>query len=498
MRVLFVTSEVYPLAKSGGLADVSRALPIALERSGVDVRILMPGYSSALANLEAPCIKARLPAELGVQNSFLIGGKLPGSGIPVFLIYAPTLYERPGGLYQDPSHRDWEDNPRRFSYLARVAAYLATGNVAQWKADLVHANDWHAALVPLFLRMTGNTRPATILTIHNLAFQGNFSPTALEQANIPERFFTVDGMEFHGNVSFLKAGVRFSDKITTVSPRYCNEVMTPEHSCGFEGLLKSRERDFTGILNGIDDQDWNPATDKSLAQRYNLHDLSGKRVCKSDLQEKLGLSIAPATPVLGFVSRITQQKMADILVECVPGIMALGAQLVIVGDGDASLLEDLAQLQARYSGQLALRSYDEILAHRLQAGCDILLAPARYEPCGLTQMYAQRYGTIPIVRATGGLADTVKDTLSTVTQSAATGFLFDEISVSGLMAAITRAHLLFSEKFTWRRLQINAMSQDFSWRKSAASYAALYRELSGLPIQLPTKPGPQGAEMCYA
>lgn len=481
MRVLFVTSEVHPLAKSGGLADVSRALSLALRREGADIRLVMPGYNSAITQLKAPRIEARLPPPFGVDPAYLVSGTLPGTEIPVFLIYAPSLYTRKGGLYQDASRSDWSDNPRRFAYLAQVASWIGAGRLSGWAPDIVHANDWHTGLVPLFLAMAGGARPATVFTIHNLSFQGNFAPSVMEEVGVPPQFFNIDGVEFYGQFSFLKAALGYATKITTVSPRYSREILTPEFGCGFDGLLRSREQDLNGILNGIDQDTWNPATDSALASRYSLNDVSGKRACKIDFQQRMGLQPGPY-PLLGFVSRITRQKMADVLADSISDIIALGAQIAIVGDGDPGIATQLRQLEARFPGQMAFRPYDELLAHRLHGGADILLAPARFEPCGLTQIHGMRYGSVPIVRRTGGLADTVIDASDLSTGVPATGFMFDEVNRESLLGAVRRAVASWKEPLTWRRLQITAMSQDFSWRSSAQKYLSVYSAASGLPI----------------
>lgn len=398
MRVLFVASEVFPLAKSGGLADVSSALPMALARQGIDVRLLMPGYPSALARLKDPCVEARFGSLLGIKDATLVSGRLAHSHLPIWLIDAPSLFDRPGGLYQDGHGRDWPDNALRFGFLAHAAAMIARGFLPQWKPDIVHVNDWHAGLTPLLLALGGGPKPATLLTIHNLAYQGNFPPETLSVLGIPNRFFRTDGVEFHGQVSFLKAGIRFSDSVTTVSPNYAKEVLTPEFGCGMDGILRDRGESFCGILNGIDTDLWNPATDPHLANPYDVHDMSGKRACKADLQSSFGLKVDRDRPLIGFVSRLAHQKMADVVLESVPSIAAAGAQFVLVGEGDPALAAAFQHLGDRYRGSIAIRTtYDEALAHRLYAGVDILLAPARFEPCGLTQMYALRYGTLPVV-----------------------------------------------------------------------------------------------------
>jgi starch synthase len=492
MRVLYVTSEIFPLAKSGGLADVSRALPLALKRQGFDVRIILPGYSEAVDRLEDPRIECWLPPQLGVDNAALITGRLPGTKLAVWLIYAPSLYSRGGGLYQDRSGRDWPDNALRFAYLARVAAHIARGALCGWKADIIHANDWHAGLVPLYVAMSGGSRPGVVFSIHNLAFQGNFRREAMAQLGVPVELFTPDGVEFYGSFSFLKAALRYSDKIVAVSPTYGREILTPEFGCGFEGILKARRRDLSGILNGIDGEMWDPATDPALVQRYSARNISGKRMCKADLQRELGLDVAPDIPLFAFCSRLTHQKMADILAEAMPAIQASAAvEVAIVGDGDRELTKEFSRLADQYSGRVSLRPYQEALAHRLFAGADVLLSPARYEPCGLTQLYALKYGAVPIVRKTGGLADTVVDVNSaSLLDLSATGFAFQEIGRAGLLDAVSRALTVYQEPLAWRRLQLSGMNQDFSWRLSSQRYGLVYRSVSGLPIPAPLRQEP--------
>ena len=484
MRVLFVTAEAYPLAKTGGLADVSRALPIALARQGVDVRLLLPGYPRAYTRIERPRIVAKLDPMLGIADATLVSGKLPDTDLPVWLIDSPTLFRRNGGLYQDEDGRDWPDNALRFAFLAHVGAKLAMGQTRiAWKPDIVHANDWHAGLLPLLLAHQKRPRPSTVFTTHNMAFQGNFPADVLPFIGIPEDCFSTAGVEFYKQVSFLKAGLSYGDRVTTVSPTYAKEILTPALGCGMDGVLRARGDNFSGILNGIDDRLWDPATDPYLPQVYRASDISGKRVCKTALQHEFGLPIRPDTPLIGFVSRLTQQKMADVILAAVPWIAEQEAQMALVGEGDPALEAAFTQAQARHGDNLAANiGYDEPLAHRLQAGCDILLAPARFEPCGLTQLYALRYGTLPVVRRTGGLADTVVDTTAeTIGDRTATGFVFEDAGMPGLVSAVGRALALYREPLTWRRLQLHAMAQDFSWDASAAQYAALYNEVSGVP-----------------
>lgn len=484
MRVLFVTSEAYPLAKTGGLADVSSALPIALARQGIDIRILLPGYPGALAGLNNRRVECRLTPLLGVQDAAVISGQLPHSEVPVWLVDAPSLFGRHGGLYQDADGRDWADNARRFAFFSHVATKIANGLLAHWRPDVVHVNDWHGGLIPLLLSMQSPPRPATVLTIHNLAFQGNFPREALSVAGIPDAFFSTDGAEFYGQVSFLKAAIRYSDRVTTVSPNYAREVLTPEFGCGLDGVLRGRRESFSGIRNGIDIDFWNPTTDPHLPWHFGTSDMSGKQACKAALQRELGLQISPRSPLIGFASRIAHQKMADVIVEAIPHLVEAGAQFALVGEGDPVLETAFEALGHRYRRRVAIHiGYEEGLAHRLQGGADILLAPARFEPCGLTQLYALRYGTVPIVRKTGGLADTVTNaTAATLSDRTATGVIFDDANLADLRGAVDRALALYKEPQKWRRLQRQAMLQNFSWTTSAIKYAALYHEVSGIPL----------------
>ncbi len=484
MRILFVTAEAHPLARSGGLADVSSALPIALKRLGIDVRIVMPAYPGALAGVQQPRIETKIAPTMGVDDAAIISGLLPNSDIPVWLVHAPSLFVRGAGLYQDGTGKDWPDNAQRFAFLAKVAAWLAQGSVGGWAPDVVHANDWHAGLVPLYLGQHSGRKPASVFTIHNLAFQGNFPSHLLPALDVPEELFRPDGIEFYGQISFLKAAIALADKITTVSPTYAREVLTPTFGCGLDGALRARGGDFSGVLNGIDHELWDPAADTHLAQAYSSRDVSGKRVCKAELQREFGLDEDFETPVIGFVSRLTHQKMADILIEAIPAIAEAGAQVVLLGQGEPGYEDAFRELGLKHAGKLGVHiGYEDAHAHRLQAGSDMLLAPARFEPCGLTQLYALRYGTVPIVRRTGGLADTVADALNS--DRAATGFVFDEPTLEGLLGAVNRSLAAYREPLAWRRMQLSGMAQDFSWNMSAARYAALYHDVSGIPYPTP-------------
>ncbi len=472
MRILFVTSEAYPLAKTGGLADVSRSLPAALKRKGADIKVVMPAYPRALLQVAEPRVVGRLDPEMGVTDGILIAGKFPDCDLPVWLVSSQTLFNRPGGLYQDDAGQDWPDNALRFAYFSKVAADLALG---PWSPDVVHTNDWHTGLLPLLLAQEEGPRPATVFTTHNMAFQGNFPPEQVPHLPSEARH----AIEFYGKLSYLKAGLRFADRVTTVSPTYAQEILTEAYGCGMDGVLRDRAGHFSGILNGIDDAIWNPATDPWLPANYRVRDTSGKRICKRELQAEMGLPVEAETPLVGFVSRLTEQKMADALLEALPWIAERGAQLVIVGEGDRTIETALTAAQERYPYKLSVTiGYDEGLAHKLQAGSDILLAPARFEPCGLTQLYALRYGTLPVVRRTGGLADTVVDTnQNTISDHTATGFVFDESTVESMISALSRALTLYREQpLQWRLLQLQAMTREFSWDTSAAKFMALYED----------------------
>jgi starch synthase len=388
----------------------------------------------------------------------------------------------------------------RFAYLSRVAAELAMGRTTlDWQADLVHANDWHAGLLPLLLSLEREPRPATIFTAHNLAFQGNFPASVLPEIEIPSSSLTAEGCEFFGQISFLKAGLRYADRVTTVSPSYAAEVLTPEFGSGMEGVLRDRGTKFSGILNGIDDALWNPATDRHIRQNFRAGDIHGKRTCKIALQQELGLRVSLETPLIGFVSRLTHQKMADVVADAIPWIAEHSAQFALVGEGDLSYEAAFADAQARAPDNVAVAfGYRESLAHRLQAGCDILLAPARFEPCGLTQLYGLRYGAVPVVRRTGGLADTVVNvTPSTMADRSATGFVFEQPDLPSLVEAIGRALAVYKEPLAWRRLQLQGMAQDFSWNTSAEKYLALYRAANG-DSSVPDFPSVEGDDALEA
>lgn len=493
MRLLFVSPEIFPLSKTGGLGDVSSALPAALAELGVDVRLMMPGYPKALAT--ARKLKVVAPLGRGHRGRLLLG-ETPDSGLPVYLVDAPEFYVRPGGPYQDADGIDWPDNAERFGLLCRMAVAAACGRAdPRWTAEIVHANDWPTGLVPYLIRqLPPDKRPATAFTIHNLAFQGLFPAEAMDLLGLPPLDFSPDGLEFYGHLSFLKAGIRYSDKVTTVSPGYAREIVTPEYGAGFEGIIRSRAADLVGIINGADVNVWDPSADVCLAATYSPADMSGKLECRQQLRQELDLAsdsptLGTQAPIVASMSRLTDQKMADMVAAAVPAIVEAGAQLVLIGEGDQSIETEFARLAAKYPGQVSVFiGYDEAMAHRILGGADMLLAPARFEPCGLTAMYGSLYGTPPIGRRTGGLSHTICDASPLAIRDAtATGILFDDVSVDGLLEGVYRALALYRRPLLWRQMQLHGMARDFAWSSSARQYLAMYAGLIGEPAELATE-----------
>ncbi len=481
IRVLFASPEVFPLAKTGGLADVSAALPAALSEVGVEVHLVMPGYTEALDFADSKQKSVPLGDVLGLGEAAVIAARTPDTGIPLWLVDCPALFRRPGRLYGDTEGRDWPDNALRFALFSHVVARLALGKTgANWRPHVVHVNDWHLGLVPALLAAQPAPCPRTILTIHNLAFQGVFPAEVFPRLGLPSEWLTADGVEFYGQVSFLKAGIRFADRLTTVSPNYAQEILTPAFGCSLDGLLRARADDLVGILNGVDYKSWAPDSPTARHFPYSARDVFGKRRCKADLQDDLGFGVDPDTPLIAFVSRLTHQKMADVLPEAAPAIAGRGAQLAICGEGDRSIEQALRALEAVHPRQIAVRiGYEEAMARRILAGADILAAPARFEPCGLTQMYAMRYGTIPVVRRIGGLADTVvgHGCGEDPPKRKGTGFMFDAPTAGGLARAVECALDHYRQPAAWRAMQRRAMRQDFRWMRPAQRYHALYAEL---------------------
>jgi starch synthase len=485
MRVLFASAELYPWVRSGGLGDVAAALPPALTAEGADVRLLLPGFRGFLDAFSGIADAARLSTPFAGERVRLALARLPGGKGLAYLIDHPALYDRPGGPYGDADGRDWPDNHRRFALFSWAAAALARGADPGWRPDIVHGHDWHAGLAPAYLAAAPPAdRPVkSVFTIHNLAYRGLFPAAQFGELALPAGFFAVDGVEFYGGLSFLKAGLVYSDRLTTVSPTYAREIQTPAFGWGLDGLLRRRGETLSGILHGVDPQVWDPGHDPALPQAYGSADAAaGKGAAKAALRARLDLAGGGGAPVFGVVSRLTSQKGLDLLLAALPDVVAGGGQLALLGAGDAELETGFAAAAAAHPGQVAIRiGYDDELAHLIIGAADVVLVPSRYEPCGLTQLYALRYGALPLVRRTGGLADTVVDaTAVTLADGTATGFAFVEESSPALSAAIVRSRGLLPERRLWRRMVERAMTRDFTWAAAARQYLELYRALQPL------------------
>jgi starch synthase len=480
LKVLFATSEIAPLIKTGGLADVSGALPAALRAIVVDVHVLVPGYKQVIAQLLQHDVAATFDDLPGFPPARLLSSAMP-NGVPLLVLDCPSLYQREGGPYQNVTGHDWADNALRFGLLSRVAAVLgSSASPLKWHPDLVHCNDWQTGLTPAYLHFTPGAVPS-VTAIHNLAFQGIFPAATVQQLHLPPSCFSIDGVEYYGNMSFLKAGLFYADHITTVSPNYAKEIQREELGFGMQGLLATRSDHLTGILNGIDTDEWNPATDPHLASHYSSANMSGKAADKEALQGRMGLEVEPDMPLLGVVSRFTHQKGLDLLLEIAPLLTELPVQLAMLGTGDVLMQKTARDLSHRYPGRIGVViGFSEALSHQIEAGADMFVMPSRFEPCGLNQLYSQRYGTPPIVHATGGLVDSVVDcTAATLQDGTASGFMFDGMSAENLYAAIQRAVSLYREKSKWEVLRKNCMAKNFSWQNSAEAYRAVYRKVSG-------------------
>ena len=481
MKVLHVGAEVFPLVKTGGLADVLGALPQALIAQGADVRLLLPGLPAfADAVLHQKTVYEFGPL-FGAARIRLRLGQMPYSHVPAYVIDAPYLYRRDGSPYQASDGSEWGDNLQRFALLGWIGARLAAGELDPgWTPQVMHAHDWHAAMSCAYVAAHPPTRAATVYTVHNLAFQGLFPHADFRLLDLPSRFMAHTGLEFHGQLSFMKAGLKYAKRVTTVSPTYAREIATHEFGVGLDGVIRGRGSEVSGVLNGVDGQVWNPAGDNALPAHYSADQMAGKARCKQALQRELGLAEQPDVPLFGVVSRLTSQKGLDLVLGAVPGLVQRGGQLALQGSGEPGLEAAFREAGKAQPQQVGVRiGYDEAFAHRLIAGADAILVPSRFEPCGLTQMYGLRYGTLPVVRRVGGLADTVVDaSAENLRADRATGFVFDAASVPALDAALQRAGEIFTnERSTWEQLQRRAMAQDFSWREAAAQYLELYRSI---------------------
>ena len=480
--VLFVTAECAPLVKTGGLGDVAGSLPAALRQHGVDVRILLPGYRGVLRSINSTRELARFEASAHFPACRVLDGGTV-QGVPLLLLDCPALFDRDGGPYQDAEGGDWPDNAMRFGLLCRVAADIA-GNDSPlgWWPRVVHCNDWQTGLAPAYLRLGAHTGVRTVFTVHNLAYQGVFPAAAVAELGLPPESFGMQGVEFHGQLSFLKAGIFYADAITTVSPTYAREIQQEPMGMGMQGLLAERRDALSGILNGIDLDTWNPRSDAHIPRHYDAASLALKVDNKRALQQRLGLAGGSDMPLFATICRLAHQKGMDLILAIADELLALPAELVVCGTGDPVLAQALQALGRKYPGQVGVFiGYDEQLAHLIEAGADVFLMPSRFEPCGMNQMYSQRYGTVPIVHATGGLADSVIDaTPDSLRASSATGFVFSPGTSEALLGAVRRAALMFQTPRQWRAIQAAGMQRDFSWTASAARYADIYRQLGAL------------------
>ena len=474
MKVLSVTSELYPLVKTGGLADVAGALPLALKAHGIETKTLIPGYPAVMKAVRNPAKRMEFSDLLGVQASLL---EAEHEGVDILVLDAPALFERVGGPYMDPNSRDYADNWKRFAVLSKAAAGIAAGALPDWQPDLVHAHDWQSALTPVFMRYGEAPEGPSLITIHNIAFQGQFSAEIFPELGLPDHAYW-EALEYYGTVSYLKGGLVSARAISTVSPSYAEEILTPAFGMGLEGVIASRADDLYGIVNGIDATVWNPATDRHIVQTYASAALKKRQVNRDALAARFALDIDDG-PIFCVVSRLTWQKGMDLLAEVTDTIVAAGAKLVILGSGDHALESSLLAAAARHKGRIGMVvGYDEPLSHLMQAGSDAILIPSRFEPCGLTQLYGLRYGCVPVVARTGGLADTIIDANeAALAAQAATGITFAPGSAEALRAAIRRTVRLHTSAKIWGQLQKQGMKSDVSWGRSAERYAELYQRL---------------------
>jgi starch synthase len=477
MQVLFVASECAPFVKTGGLADVIGAVPKALGSLGVGVKIMLPAY---------PALKSHVKRGKTVRKfTNLHGGparlvSVQAEGLDMLLLVAAHLFDRPGNIYLDDSGQDWPDNHLRFGALSQVAAQVAHKGIKGWMPDVVHAHDWQGALVGAYLHQIDQPTPPLVTTIHNIAFQGLFDATLMAELGLSDRLLVPDGLEYFGQFGFLKAGIAYSDKITTVSPTYANELLLPEFGMGLHGLMKSRDADLSGILNGIDLDVWNPETDPELAAPYTARRLANKKKSRTQVEARFGLNSNPDAPLFCVVSRLTTQKGLDLLLEALPGLVGRGARLAVLGSGDIELEAAFIGAAHQYAGSVGVViGYDEALSHLMQGGSDAILIPSRFEPCGLTQLYGLRYGTLPVVARTGGLQDSVIDANeAALLADCATGFQFSPITAAALDTAIDRACTLFGQPSVWTAMMRRAMRHPVGWDRSAQAYLDLYQQMA--------------------
>ena len=482
MRVLHVAAEVFPLVKTGGLADVVAALPVSLAQQGADVRLLLPGLPAVMDAVQGARTVIEIGSCFGALRVRLLLARMPQTQLPVYVIDAPYLYRRGGGPYQDTEGEEWPDNLQRFALLGWVAGHLAAGDAdLSWMPDIVHAHDWHAAMACAYVAEHLPTQARTVFTVHNLAFQGLFAMHDWATLGLASRLMSPAGLEYHGQFSFMKAGLKFAHRVTTVSPTYAHEISTHEFGCGLDGVIRGRGTDVSGILNGIDTDIWNPATDAAIARRYDAERMDGKRACRLALQAELGLQADDSALLLTIVSRLTSQKGLDLVLTALPALLRAGLQLAVQGTGEPALEAAYRMAMQANPGRVHVHiGYDEARAHRLIAGADAIAVPSRFEPCGLTQLYGLRYGTLPIVRRVGGLADTVTDAgphSAGGARQAVTGFVFDAATAGAFERCVRRAAAHKRDGPGWQAMVYSAMAQSLSWAGPAQQYLQLYRSL---------------------
>ncbi|MBL4852084.1 MAG: glycogen synthase GlgA [Gammaproteobacteria bacterium] len=474
LKTLFVASEAHPLIKTGGLGDVAGALPLALQKSGADVRVVLPAYRKVLQQAGQLALVSN-QIETVSPTVCILEGRLANTNIILWLVDAPALFDRSGEPYSNANGDDWPDNALRYATFSKVINAIANDRAKlNWRPDIVHCNDWQTGLVPALLSLEKH-RPASIFTIHNMAYQGIFNWQQFNQLDLPNSLWSVDSMEYYDQISFLKGGIVHSDVVNTVSPRYAEEICTPEFGCGMEGILQQRRDRLSGILNGVDYEVWDPRKDSLISRQYDYATFRFKRQNKVALQKQMGLEVDPTIPMLGVIGRMVEQKGIDLIIDLLPKLSRQRVQFVGLGSGIKAYEEEMAQVVARNSAKFAYHiGYNEQLAHQIEAAADIFLMPSRFEPCGLNQIYSLRYGTAPIVRNTGGLADTVVDaTQANLRTGQATGFVFNEAKPADFERAVTRALNLFQQPRMWKKMIKAGMAQNYSWDISANAYIDL-------------------------
>jgi starch synthase len=479
MRILFASSEAHPLIKTGGLADVSGSLPRAILNLRQDIRLIIPAYRQVLKQAVNLNLAAYLELEGVSEPVRILSGRLPGGKVKIFLVDSPAHFDRPGPPYTRMNGSEWPDNAERFCVFCRAIHAIATNAAGLgWQPDIVHCNDWQTGLVPAMLADTKQA-PASIFTIHNLAYQGQFDWKTFKSLKLPAKWWSMEALEFHDMFSFIKGGLVFADWLTTVSPTYAKEIRTRKFGYGLEGLLNYRKENLSGILNGVDYTIWNPGRDLQIPVQFNRRSLFHKIENKRALQEHFGLPRDDTSPLFAVISRLVEQKGIDLVLDILPKLLAQGAQLLVLGSGDKVLERALRKASKQHARQVGVHiGYDETLAHHIEAGADSFLMPSRFEPCGLNQIYSLRYGTVPVVRSTGGLADTVVDTTpETLADKTATGFSFQKATATALWNAVQRAISHYRQPECWRQIVESGMQQDFSWKRSAERYVELYKQI---------------------